>query len=78
MSPISLPQASTASPSRRSAIHEKCIDCSGGSAHEARNCQLKKCALWPFRPGNTPTRVLSQKAIEANKRNGERLRQIRR
>lgn len=29
----------------------KCIDCSGGSATEARKCVAFKCPLWPFRMG---------------------------
>ena len=36
------------------AIRAKCIDCSGGSATEARKCVAIKCALWPFRMGRNP------------------------
>ena len=36
------------------AIREKCLDCSGGSAAEARKCVAFKCALWPFRMGRNP------------------------
>ena len=35
----------------RSAIKRRCIDCSGGSARAAKNCDRVKCALWPLRPG---------------------------
>jgi hypothetical protein len=36
------------------AIRAKCIDCSGGSATEARKCVAYKCPLWPFRMGKNP------------------------
>ena len=36
------------------AIREKCLDCSGGSAAEARKCVAIGCALWPFRMGRNP------------------------
>ena len=36
------------------AIRAKCIDCSGGSATEARKCVAFKCPLWPFRMGRNP------------------------
>ena len=36
------------------AIRAKCIDCSGGSATEARKCVAFRCPLWPFRMGRNP------------------------
>ena len=36
------------------AIREKCVDCSGGNAAEARKCVAIGCALWPFRMGRNP------------------------
>ena len=36
------------------AIRAKCIDCSGGSATEARKCVAYECPLWPFRMGKNP------------------------
>ena len=50
------------------AIRLKCLDCSAGSPVEVRNCELKHCALWPYRFGknpNRPKRVMTeeQKAV---------------
>jgi len=36
------------------AIRDKCIDCSGGSAHEVRHCPVVDCPLWGFRMGRNP------------------------
>lgn len=36
---------------RKQAIREKCIDCSGGNKAEVRRCPATKCALWPYRMG---------------------------
>ena len=36
------------------AIRAKCIDCSGGSAHEVRHCPARGCPLWPMRWGRNP------------------------
>jgi hypothetical protein len=44
------------------AIRAKCIDCSGGSADEARKCTVLGCALWPFRMGTNPHRDTSNYA----------------
>jgi len=33
------------------AIRKKCLECSGGSANEARLCHLNKCPLWHYRLG---------------------------
>jgi hypothetical protein len=41
------------------AIRTKCVDCSGGSADEARKCTVLGCALWPFRMGTNPHRDTS-------------------
>ena len=35
------------------AIRRKCLDCSGGSKKEANQCQLRDCALHPYRHGNS-------------------------
>jgi hypothetical protein len=42
------------------AIGAKCIDCSGGSADEAKKCTVLGCALWPFRMGTNPHRDTSR------------------
>ena len=38
------------------AIQKKCIDCSGGSLAEVRNCELTDCPLHIFRMGKNPNR----------------------
>lgn len=38
-------------------LRAKCVDCSGGSAAEARKCTVTRCALWPYRTGGNPFRV---------------------
>ncbi len=35
-------------------IRKKCIDCSGGSLKEVRECVIPDCALFPFRMGKNP------------------------
>lgn len=45
------------------AIREKCIDCCCGSQHEVKICEVRSCALWPFRFGKNPfhaKRILSE------------------
>jgi hypothetical protein len=39
------------------AIREKCLDCSGGSRAEVKDCLVPKCALYPFRLGTNPWRL---------------------
>jgi hypothetical protein len=39
-------------PTRAIRIH--CIDCSGGSMADARNCEIETCPLWPYRMGKNP------------------------
>lgn len=47
------------------AIRRKCLDCSGGSKAEVRDCLVRKCALFPFRMGKSPWRApLSQAGRE--------------
>lgn len=36
------------------AIRLKCIDCSGGSEKEVRECVVRNCALYPYRMGRYP------------------------
>ena len=38
------------------AIRQKCIDCCCGDLSEVRKCELKSCALYPFRMGKNPNR----------------------
>lgn len=35
-------------------IRANCIECSGGSRHEADLCTSTKCNLWPLRFGKDP------------------------
>lgn len=39
------------------AIRAKCIDCSGGSSEEVKNCTVKDCPLYAFRFGRNPYRT---------------------
>jgi hypothetical protein len=41
------------------AIKRKCLDCSGASKSEVRNCAFKDCGLHPFRQGTNPNRAYS-------------------
>jgi hypothetical protein len=38
-------------------IREKCIDCCAGNKAEVARCQMRTCALWPFRMGHNPNRA---------------------
>jgi hypothetical protein len=38
------------------AIRKFCIDCSGGSIKEVRECIIKDCPLFDFRLGKNPRR----------------------
>jgi len=38
------------------AIRANCVECSGGSAAEARKCVTVTCPLWPYRMGKNPFR----------------------
>jgi len=49
---------------RRKAIHEKCLNCSGWSPSEVRNCPFIDCHMYPFRSGEGPQNAnLRNKAI---------------
>jgi len=41
------------------AIKRYCLDCSGGSKSELRNCKWVTCPLHPFRFGTNPNRKMS-------------------
>jgi len=38
------------------AIKKHCLDCSGGSKKEMRECIIQDCPLYPFRIGKNPNR----------------------
>ncbi len=54
------------------AIRAKCIECCCGFLAEVKECQIKDCALHPFRMGKNPNIKLSD---EERKRRAERGRQ---
>lgn len=39
--------------SLRRAIRERCLDCCCGQIKEVRLCNIKTCALWPYRSGRS-------------------------
>lgn len=60
----------------RKAIKEKCIECCGGSIHEAKQCQIYDCPLWPLRPGGTGIRKRKPMSPEARAAASERMKQF--
>lgn len=38
------------------AIRKNCLDCSGGSIKDARECVIKDCPLYDYRLGKNPRR----------------------
>lgn len=42
------------------AIKRKCLDCSGASKSEVRNCAFTDCALHPFRQARTRTELIAR------------------
>ena len=38
------------------AIRARCLECSGGSASEVRECPVLGCPLYPYRDGHNPAR----------------------
>jgi len=38
------------------AIRKKCLDCSGYSKKEVRECPIIDCPLYPYRMGKNPAR----------------------
>jgi hypothetical protein len=46
------------------AIQRRCLDCSGGSKAEVRNCERVGCDLHPNRLGNNPNRKMSAEQRE--------------
>ena len=55
------------------AIKAKCVDCSGGSRHEAMLCVAIKCPLWPFRAGTNPFRAKRELSDEQRRAAADRL-----
>jgi len=69
------PETSNTNPVK--AIRMKCLDCSGGSRTEAERCQIKDCALYPFRLGKNPFRSHREMSEEQKKAAAERLAKAR-
>ena len=58
------------------AIREKCLDCSGGSRAEVKDCLVRSCPLFPFRMGRNPwRREASEATREVRRRNIAKVRQ---
>ncbi len=58
------------------AIRLHCVECSGGSAVEARMCVTVGCSLWPFRLGVSPwkaERQFTEEQREAARERGQAL-----
>jgi hypothetical protein len=54
------------------AIKLHCLDCSGGSMGERRNCHIKTCPLWPFRCGGVDESLKGTQEIEILPENAHR------
>lgn len=69
------PETSRSNPVK--AIRLKCLDCSGGSFPEVEKCDIRHCALWPFRFGKNPFRTKRDLSDEEKERLRERMHKIR-
>lgn len=49
-------RAALAGASALQLIRRRCIDCSGASLEQVRNCHFVECTLHPFRMGTNPNR----------------------
>lgn len=50
----------------RSAIHQKCLECSGGYLTERERCPMKECPLYPYRnPKHTMKRGAGGSRVKA-------------
>ena len=59
------------------AIRAKCLDCSGGSKQEVMRCELKDCAIYPFRLGRNPFRAKRELTDEQKAAMAKRLEKAR-
>ena len=48
------------------AIRANCVECCCGSSKAVRECHIETCALWPYRMGRRPGRLLEPGASETN------------
>ena len=51
------------------AIRKNCLDCSGGSVSEVRNCVVTDCPLYLYRLGRNPNRKANTQSREVNSEN---------
>jgi hypothetical protein len=49
---------------RLGATERECLDCSGGSISDVKNCWNEACSLYPFRLGHNPNRAMSPEQRE--------------
>lgn len=47
------------------AIRTHCVECSGGSTKEVRECSITRCPLFPYRMGRRPGTGKDSKEPEA-------------
>lgn len=59
------------------AIREFCLECSGDSTAEVKNCTRTVCPLFPFRMGKNPFRQRREMTEEEKKVLADRLREAR-
>lgn len=59
------------------AIRLKCLECSNGSANEAKLCPVERCPLYPFRFGKNPNRQPRELTEEQKEAIALRLREAR-
>lgn len=68
--------------SPRAAVKLQCLECVGGIRADVASCTDRGCPLYVVRPyktdGEQPVRVRTSVQMEADKRNGERLKASRR
>ena len=43
-------------PSLLKSVRKKCLECSGDSRQEVKECPITSCALYPYRLGRNPNR----------------------
>jgi hypothetical protein len=44
-------------------IRKNCIECSGGSIKEVKECIIPDCPLYPYRMGKNPNRKNTKKGL---------------
>lgn len=58
-------------------IRAYCLDCSGNSSTEVRECPVVDCPLYPYRLGKSPNRKKREFSEEEKKELAERLKKSR-